>query len=125
MDFPETPDRGPYVALLEGPSLLLGVMRDLDTIWGHARIGLCLTDAHIKGLRRSAREISENTGLHRDTVLKHLKSLEEAGRASSEKVGREVRYAAKHDWAERTVQKLLFMADWVFANLDMPKKTAE
>lgn len=105
-----------FPGLKDGPRQMLALFRDLDKVWGHARIGLCLTDAHLYGIARTSEDIAVNTGLHKDTVRRHLRDLEKAGRVVVEKKGRSVLYAAHPEWAERTNERLRTLTNWALEN---------
>ena len=82
-------------------------LRKIEKVWGSPNIGLVLTAAHYEGECLSADDIAAQTGLTRATTYNHLKRLENVGRVTRQKTGRNSVYCAVLKWASWTRDTLL------------------
>jgi len=79
-------------------------LRQLETLWGRACIGLALLTAYHQGeAPRSAADIGTMAGVSEDTALRYLRKLANIGRVELSKAGRCTLYACPPHLAERTL----------------------
>jgi DNA-binding transcriptional ArsR family regulator len=96
--------------------LSLQALLELDKVWGFARIGLALSDAHYEQQPVTVEQMAEICTFSKETVRKHLKPLLNTGRAHAIKEGRNIRYCANPAWAARTRDMLLHVRERVGEN---------
>lgn len=83
----------------------------LQLVWGSSALGLHLTGAHFSGRDLTTEELAELCGVSSETVRRWLKPLLNVDRVRMIKEGRNVRYKAREEWANRTAENLLKTVD--------------
>lgn len=85
---------------------LVGVLQDLDEMWGFARLGLILSAASLLGVTQSASDIAGQLKMSDDTVRRLIKPLVNIGRVTVVREGRKISYHASPVWAQRTRERV-------------------
>lgn len=92
-------------------ALTIKLMADLTEMWGSPGLGLVLTRAYFSGDYPSTDELAVACGVSDQTIRNWIKPMINVDRVRVIKDGRRICYKAREEWANRTAEKLISIAD--------------